>query len=619
MGDILVLSGAQDTPERGRAMLLDRPGMKARWVQCFDLPWGGVVVQASAGGRFAPRASGERLIVPIGRPTPRGRELARAPDAMAGWIEEHLEGRTLGQGAERISDALSGMYAIFEITSEGVRVLTDHMGFRPVYAARDDSGAVIGIGTHLESLAACTGRARDLDLVSMGELFAHNDITFPYTTRNRIRELDPCSIIEWSPGRAELSSRVLWEPREPAVFPGQREMRERLRSALLEAGEDLTRGCDNAAVLLSGGIDSRAVLAVLPEQRVGAVLTYVTRENRESRVAGEVARAAGTTQVLVRRDDDFFPMLVQRGLSLLGMELRGNCHGLCVADNGLADRFDVVIGGQLSDTLLKDHFMPFPRRHELRPLTLRDRARELIKGPIPVHAPGPEHTTGREAIEAHLTPEIAAGVRARRERRLEEVRRVRPTTADEWRRFWPCSRQDDSAHTLGNTRLMCSDTLFAHQAIVEAAAVFDPALRVEGALTNSVFNELCGPLAEVMNANTGLPANASRRQRHRAWKLVRSRAQQQVKTGDWNDVQTSWVDPVSMQRHAPFWKECRERLGNSEAAALLSKVIERGGEAMIGAYQDDLPSNTNHIAMQMALWLDMVLSERASVAAEPRS
>ena len=549
--------------------------------------------------------NGARYVV-VGRPIIMGHALDDRPDAFLRWVEDQSHGQGLASAASDISPRLSGMFAIFEFNDDGVSVLSDQMGFRPVYIARAEDGRLLGMGTHVESLAHACGLSSDIDLVSLAEMFTHNHISFPYTTRRSIRELEPCSITSVQPGSSKVESRVLWEPTEPERFPDESQARSMLRSALLQAGDDLTRGTERAAVLLSGGMDSRAVLASIPEGRVCTALTYVTRENRETRIAGQVARAKGVDQMLVERGEDYFPELIARGLALLGMELRGNCHGMCLSDRGLCDRFDVVIGGQLSDTLLKDHFMPFQKRDTLRRVRFLQRCKRALLGKRPPRPAGPGHTTGRALLEQELVPEIAKAVRERRSLRLEQVQRVRPTTADEWHRFWPCSRQDDSAHTLGNSRLMCSDTLFAHRSIVEASSMLDPRWRVDGWLADEVFLELCGPLAEIDNANTGLPANAKRSAVSRAAKQAKKNpghSSGEAK-GDWNNVQTSWVNPVEMQKHAPFWIENRARLVGSEHVRVLDSVIGRGVTAMIGSYQDDLPSTANHIAMQMALWLD---------------
>lgn len=606
VGDILVLYGSKLIAADGRAELVGRPGMHHHEIHEYTYSWGCVIAQQSKGRWYAPVQRDGRLTIPIGRPVVRGYQLEDAPDAMASWVHSQQGGSGLAENASRISDELSGMYAFFECSESGVSILTDHMGFRPVYVARDDSGCVLGMGTHVESLAAATGLQSQIDLVSIGELITYNYITFPYTTRTTIRELDSCSITVYVPSENRLTSKVLWEPEEPAVFPERSAIGRRLKEAMIEAADDVSRGCDRVGVLLSGGFDSRAVIGVLPRDRVAGALTYVTRENRETRVAGDVAKAAGTEQILVRRDDDYFPNLVSRGLNLLGMELRGNCHGLCIADNDLGDSFDVIVGGQLSDTLLKDHFMSLPRRESFRGRTIKSRIRELLKGPVPTPIPSTSHTTGRGALETELIPEIRDQVRARRETRLSDVQRVRPTTADEWVRFWPCSRQDDSAHTLGNTRIMCSDTLFAHQAIVEVARDYAPELRVDGKVTDGIFVELCGGLARIMNANTGLPADASRRAIRKKRKKDRNRKRNQMTppSDGWNDVETSWVDPVLMQQQSAIWNRYRARLGDSPAVAQLSRVVERGGEQVVGAYQEDLPSTFNHMVMQLAIWLD---------------
>jgi len=594
----------------GQDYLHARPAMGRTTVERHPCSWGGWVHQ------FRPEASGcardeQRTILCLGRPSVR-QAYAQSTRDVAGWVlSETADG--LSNHAEQISESLSGMYTIIELAEHAITVLTDRMGFRPFYLAVNEDGSAVGAGSSVEALALATGLQTSFDLVSLGELLVHNFVTFPFTTRQGITELQPCSVTEIDPMTGGYDSRVIWEPTEPTVFGSNTEVAHRLEHAIRTAADDITAGCTNAAVLLSGGFDSRLVIAAVPKDRLGAALTYVTNENRETRVASDVARAAGTDQVLVQRSEDYFPGLVERGMRLLGMELRGNTHGLCIADNGLADRFDVVIGGQLSDTLLKDHFMPFSKRDALEQQGLRPIVRRLIKGPVPPRVISPEHTTGRAQLEVHLRPDIRDHVRARKSERMEAVRRVRPSSAEEWHRFWPCSRQDDSSHTLGNTRLTISDTLFAHTDIVEVARDLSAEMRAGGKLADRVFMKICGPLASITNANTGLPANASARALRAAQKRKRLDRQRQAQSGqermDWNAVENSWADPVAMQKHSPEWIARRDRLKDSPAVRVLDQLLERGGEQMMDSYQDDLPSTTNHIAMQMMLWADSLLDQ----------
>ena len=109
---------------------------------------------------------------------------------------------------------------------------------------------------------------------------------------------------------------------------------------------------------MSGGLDSRAVLAVLPQDKVTAI-TYVTHENYETDTAQAVAKKFGCEHVFARRSEDYFTrLLLENGPAILGTERRAMLHGLCIPESGLSNKFDVILGGQLSDTYLKDHYMP---------------------------------------------------------------------------------------------------------------------------------------------------------------------------------------------------------------------------------------------------------------------
>lgn len=595
------------------ALLRDRPSLASSDIAEIPTAWGRVWVQHTFPVRPDEQGTPPHRVL-VGRPTVRSAVVADPPRPGA-WLE--ARGGIASRPTEA-SEALSGMFAAFEFDDQSVRILTDRMGFRPVYVARDDSGKVRSIGTHAETVASASGTGSRIDPVSVAELLVHNDITFPYTTRETMRELPPASLTTIPASTREPASETLWEPTEPARFPPATQMRARIAEAMRESARDLTRGCDRVGVLLSGGADSRAVLGAVRDgapkgTRVDA-LTYVTRENNETRVAGKIAAAAGSTHVLVRRGEDYFPKMLGRGLSLLGCELRGNCHGLGIADQGIAADYDAVIGGQLSDTLLKDHFMSMRCRHEHRSPTFKQAVRSLIPGlRRPPPESSPEHTTGRDLLEPMvLTEAMRQSVRARRDARLEAVRCVRPSTAEMWRRFWPCSRQDDSAHTLGNTRIMRSDTLYAHSAVVEVASDLSYDARVDGVPANGAIIDVSGPLGAIENANTGLPIDATPAQLRQARKARRAARALEPQSAPndaapWNAVESSWVDPKIMQKQSPEWIEARARLAGSPALGFLDGIAERGGKALIGSYQGDLPSNTNHIAMQIAVWLDAAL------------
>jgi len=405
--------------------------------------------------------------------------------------------------------------------------------------------------------------------------------------------------------RPSIETLELWKPEERFDRRSFHEIAEELKGTLLTAGRDLTRGLGRVAFTLSGGWDSRAILASLPREPQPEAITFMTRENREVATARDVARAAGIRQRLAVRHPEYFAELLPRSVELLGLELRANAHGLCVADNGLQDDYDIIIGGQLCDTLLKDHFLPKNVRERLRHRSVRERSIGLLS---PRGAPS-TRVDHDAAIRSALDDTIVEGIEQRRQERIEAVAKVRPITAVEWDQFWPASRQNDAGHNLGNSRLYASDSLYMHREIVSLAACLPQAIRFGGRLTRHVFREMYGELARIPVANTGVaPADGDRAERRVINRRRRTGRRENFRRlpdslHPWNDVQTSWVDWARLQQESPVRQRMREEVRQSVPTGALDAVLSTSSEQILASYAPDLGPSFNLIIMQLALGL----------------
>ena len=106
-------------------------------------------------------------------------------------------------------------------------------------------------------------------------------------------------------GSVEHVEQCLWTPNEPDRYPSLASLREQLVAALRTAGAELTRGAQRVAVTLSGGFDSRTVLAVIPPVKRAAAITYIDHGNYEFGVANLVARCAAVPHLPIQRSPDF--------------------------------------------------------------------------------------------------------------------------------------------------------------------------------------------------------------------------------------------------------------------------------------------------------------------------
>lgn len=606
MSDFLIQFGHRIDPERMSGLLGDPPGLENRPYSVWNFEWGTVAIQTPPGQGYSPHMEDGVLFGCTGRPRITGHSHESAGH---NGFSSSLSKRWRVGHEDELFEQLTGTFSLMRCDSRSVRIMTDAMGALPVYSAQDGEGQVSAVGTSVELLSCFCQGVDDWDRVSLAELLVFNNISFPYTTRHGVTELGPAAVTVFTveDDHIHCANHTLWEPAEPDHWQADAEMVDRLEGALQDAAEEITRGSQRVAVTLSGGLDSRAVLAAIPRDKSISAITYITHENHETEVARQVAAAAGIQHHFARRDSDYFAnLLLDRGIRLLGCERRAAAHGYCIADSGLQDAFDVILGGQLSDTFLKHHYMPFAQRESLRHKGPRERLRgwlqHLQRRARPQPQPSPESTIGRHLAMVHLADDIREAVQARRDGRLAEVKAIRPETGEEWSRFWPTSRQDDLAHVLGNLRLFPFDTLFMQRSIIEVAACLSPAQRYGGRITNRAFARLYGTLGQIENANSGRAALAGNAVRKRQRRSHQARVRKDVPgAAPWNNVQSSWADNTALQKLHPLWHQARKEILDSPAIDVIEGLTRRSVRELVASYDDELPASFNQMLVQIGV------------------
>ena len=599
MSDFIIQFGASITSDKIVEALGQRPWLKDRPIHSKVYAWGQLILQESPGVGYAPCVDMASLVGCVGRP--RFLNDNKLSKDFCLILAKQWNDSIDPKG---LLNSLTGMFSLVKVSAQKISILTDHMGAQPVYCAHSANGKLVGIGTDVEALAILSDRQQDFDPISLGELLVHNNVSFPFTSRNGITEFNPASIINISFNDLApiIDETVLLTPDEPDS--PEKGLVDELVERMRAAGSDIAQSVDSIGVTLSGGLDSRAVLAVLPKEKVTAI-TYVTHENYETDTAQAVAKKFGCEHVFARRSEDYFTrLLLDQGPSILGTERRAMLHGLCIPESGLSNKFDVILGGQLSDTYLKDHYMPKWQREYFRPKGPKERLgivlRKVLNIPQPVHLPGIGSNLGRYRLEKYLSAEIRQQVRARRAHRLDEVKKIRPSTAEEWVKFWPTSRQDDLAHIMGNSKLFAFETLFLHRYITEFATKLLPESRYSGSVASQAFAILYGELGHIHDANTGQLPGAGKRRGVSLPALSTKPQGSKV----WNNVPNSWFDMVALQKYAPEWQEKRLELEMSDALDILDPVIDLPASQLIANYSEDLGPTFNQMFFQLALMID---------------
>jgi hypothetical protein len=455
-------------------------------------PWGTLALARPDHEAYALHETGDALTLVIGHPTvapPDGSPALIGYGDRRDWLHRALE------EPRRCVDALDGHFGALRIekgTKHGGAgpgpdrggvsgsVLTDRFGFVDLYEARGPDGGLV-IGTHADAVAAATGRADRIDPVAVADACVNFVSTYPRTIYDGVALLPPAAIRWFDAGGWTGPTDVHWRPWEAGLgphvgaSPGLGELAERLRAGVVASVEAATAGVHRAAVLLSGGEDSRTVLAAVPERVEIRGVVYAEWESREMRIARRVGRAHGARVDRATRPHDHYSARFPDMARIAGSTHQfTDIHGLGLDISPPLATFPVVLGGLSADSLVKA-----------------------------CHAP--KHTGFRSPRLPGLRPDLLEAVDERRSRHLEWLRRWRPETADEWMWLWPFAMRHYSGNVAGARRQFRSWQPYHSTAVLDVAAVAPQRLKRRRRLFRRAMRPLLRRTAWVPHARHHFP------------------------------------------------------------------------------------------------------------------
>ena len=215
---------------------------------------------------------------------------------------------------ERFVEHLVGMFAIALVDQRRDRVLLvrDRLGIKPLYVA--DVAGRTRFASSLPALLAGGGVDTGLDPVGLHHYLSwHSIVPAPHTILRGVRKLPPATVRVLEPGR-EPRDHVYWQPTysrrpEHSGWTAQ-DWRDAVREALRTAVRRRTVADVEVGVLLSGGVDSSLLVALLAEEGQRPSTFSIGFTDRDGLVGDEfaysdaVAQKFGTDHHQLRIGDD---------------------------------------------------------------------------------------------------------------------------------------------------------------------------------------------------------------------------------------------------------------------------------------------------------------------------
>lgn len=261
--------------------------------------------------------------------------------------------------SDEILKKLNGAFAILIADNEGFHVVTDPLSFVQVYGGTDGHNNLASVGTHCDLVASISDKSLHIDMVSVGEFLSFRTPVFPNTIYKNVRELEPGRLysVRLRVDKVEMKDSIYWSPpKEMRQFYDENELSKELEGILLSAVRDRC-GAEKIGVFLSGGLDSRLIMAAVPKMVNCISLTFCDYPNRESRTARRVAKCYHRDWLPLVRDKEFVGNTVVDVVKLTGCEFECVCGRWIgwVDDISKLDLSIVLVGAQF-DVYLKGYF-----------------------------------------------------------------------------------------------------------------------------------------------------------------------------------------------------------------------------------------------------------------------
>jgi asparagine synthase (glutamine-hydrolysing) len=250
--------------------------------------------------------------------------------------------------------ALNGEFAgvVFEPERRAVHLFTDRIGSVPLFYTR--SGNPFLFSSRLQSIGLHPGRSPRFDREYLAEFFSVLKTFGTATPLADVRKVGPASILTVGLDESETDRRTYWRPEYRPVSRSPDELAARFTETLQRVFTNRLRDDLEYGVLLSGGSDSRLVLAATMDDGHTPTAFHLTNwMSREAQTTERVATVADVALRFLRRGPDYHADLLET--------VPGFADFVGTFDEFIASGFpaelgevDVLLSGYLGDTMFGD-------------------------------------------------------------------------------------------------------------------------------------------------------------------------------------------------------------------------------------------------------------------------
>jgi asparagine synthase (glutamine-hydrolysing) len=252
----------------------------------------------------------------------------------------------------------SFLIALYNLRTQELILVNDRFSSRSLFYY-ETVGSLI-FGAQLKAIIQSAHVPRNLNLQAIFEFFTFQRVLGAKTYYKDIKIMPPATFLKFQ--QAKIRFKQYWEMN---FQEGKGRSKKYYIDAFVDAFKTAVqrRTCDDHryGILLSGGLDSRAVLAALNRQITA--FTLADFENNELKIAKEIAATTGCKHFFLKRELDHYPKIIDKSVEMGdGMFNFQHAHFTGFLNN-ISKETDILLHGYAFDILYKGCYLPTRKLH----------------------------------------------------------------------------------------------------------------------------------------------------------------------------------------------------------------------------------------------------------------
>lgn len=244
-------------------------------------------------------------------------------------------------------------FAIYNLTNHELLLVNDRFNSRPLFYYLTDQGTLL-FGRQLSAILQPSEITQELDVRSIFEFFTLQRVLGTKTFYKKIKLFPPATVLYYK--NANISFFSYWEMKYREERHSEKYYVNKLAEVIKKSVERRSKGNYRFGLLLSGGLDSRVVLAASDKKMV--CFTFGDFENQEVKVAKRIAEARGCKHIFLKRELDHYVNLIDKAVKIgNGMHSFTHAHSIGFFDQ-ILEKCDILFHGNPPELFFRGTNLP---------------------------------------------------------------------------------------------------------------------------------------------------------------------------------------------------------------------------------------------------------------------